>query len=63
MMGSELHLHVVTEDNSKMIVRVPTMSLSDEERNSMLPGKEIYITFDSKVMHFFNPETEESLLK
>ena len=63
MMGSELHLHVVTEDNSKMIVRVPTMSLSDEERNSMLPGKEIYITFDSKVMHFFDPETEESLLK
>ncbi len=63
MMGSELHLHVVLEDNKQMIVRVPTMNLTDEERNSMVAGKEIYITFESKVMHFFDPETEETLLK
>ena len=62
MMGSELHLHVILEDNKEMIVRVPTISLSDEEKQSMVAGKEIYITFDAKVMHFFDKETEESLL-
>ena len=36
--------------------------LSDEEKQSMVAGKEIYITFDAKVMHFFDKETEESLL-
>ena len=62
MMGSELHLHVVAEDGSKLIVRIPTIQLSDEERESMVYGKELYLTFESKVMHFFNPETEISLL-
>lgn len=62
MMGSELHLHVVAEDGSKLIVRIPTIQLNDEERESMVYGKELYLTFESKVMHFFNPETEISLL-
>jgi len=62
MMGSELHLHVTLEDNKEMIVRVPTISLSDEQKKSMISGKEIYITFEGKVMHFFDNETEESLL-
>ena len=62
MMGSELHLHVVTEDNTQLIIRVPTIQLTDQERDSMTPGKEIFITFEGKVMHFFNPETEISLL-
>ena len=63
MMGSELHLHVVTEDGSKLVVRIPTIGLSDEERVNMVYGKEIYISFEGKAMHFFDPETEESLLK
>ena len=62
MMGSELHLHVVAEDGTKLIVRVPTIQLSDEERESMVYGKELYLTVEAKVMHFFNPETEISLL-
>ena len=62
MMGSELHLHVITEDETQLIVRVPTIQLTDKEREEMVAGKELYITFEGKVMHFFNPETEISLL-
>ena len=63
MMGSELHLHVVTEDGTKLVVRIPTIGLSDEQRNAMVFGKELFISFEGKAMHFFDPETEESLLK
>ena len=61
MMGSELHLHVVTDDGAPVIIRVPTIQLTDKEREEMVAGKEIYFTFEGKVMHFFNPETEVSL--
>ena len=62
MMGSEIHLHVLTSDNAKLIVRVPTVKLSREERENLTAGKELQISFPGKVMHFFDPETEESLL-
>ena len=62
MMGSELHLHVYTEDGTRLIVRVPTINLEPAERESLVQGKKLYITFSGKVMHFFNPETEENLL-
>ncbi len=62
MMGNELHLHLLTDDNTPLIVRVPTMNLTDEFRNELVMGKELYITFESKVMHFFNTVTEKSLL-
>ena len=64
MMGSELHLHVTvpSEDNSELIVRVPTIDLTREQRHELTPGKEFKITFKGDVMHFFDPETEENLL-
>ena len=62
MMGSELHLHVLTEDNTSLIVRIPTVQLSREERHAMSAGHKIYITFSGKVMHLFNTENEENLL-
>ena len=62
MMGSELHLHVVEENGDKLIVRIPTVSLEDEERKELVYGKTIYVTFESKVMHFFDKETEQNLL-
>ena len=62
MMGSELHLHVVEENGDKLIVRIPTVSLDDEQRKAMVYGSTIYITFEGKVMHFFNPESETNLL-
>ena len=62
MMGSELHLHVVEENGDKLIVRIPTVSLEDEERKALVYGKTIYVTFEGKVMHFFDKETEKNLL-
>ncbi len=62
MMGSELHLHVETEDGSSLIVRIPTVDLEDEERASLVAGCQLRIKFGGKVMHFFDPESEENLL-
>ena len=62
MMGSELHLHVVEDNGDKLVVRIPTVSLEDEQRNSLVYGSTIYVTFEGKVMHFFDPETEKNLL-
>ena len=62
MMGSELHMHVVTENGDKLIVRIPTMDLEDDQRKGMTYGKKQNRTFEGKVMHFFNAETEQNLL-
>ena len=56
MMGSELHLHAVTEDGSQLIARVPTLSLTHAQRESLKAGKTLYLTFDSRVMHFFGED-------
>ncbi len=62
MMGSELHLHVAAENGDRLIVRVPTVSLDDETRHSLVSGRTVYVTFRSKAMHFFDPATEQNLL-
>ena len=62
MMGSEVHLHVRTNDGTDMIVRVPTIQLSHEQRANLHAGATLYITFEDKVMYFFDPETQENLL-
>ena len=62
MMGSELHLHVVEDNGDKLIVRIPTVNLEDEQRKGMVYGAPLHITFEGKVMHFFDAETEQNLL-
>ena len=62
MMGSELHLHVYTEDETRLIVRIPTINLSMDQRKALVYGKELKVTFESKVMHFFDKETQKNLL-
>ncbi len=62
MMGSELHLHVFSEDGARWIVRVPTIDLSQEQRQNLANGATLYITFEGKAMHFFDPETEKNLI-
>ncbi len=71
MMGSELYLHVEAGEESenvekemeqKIVVRVPTLKLEKEQRESLVYGSKIYLTFEGKVMHFFDPETEKNLL-
>ncbi len=62
MMGSEIHVHVLTKDNTKIIVRMPTLNMTEEEKAALVQGNEVYLSFESKAMHFFNPEDEKSLL-
>ena len=62
MMGSELHIHGIVEDGDKIIVRIPTITLDDDQRNALTYGSTIYVTFESKVMHFFDVDTEKNLL-
>ena len=45
-----------TEDGSRLIVRVPTLSLSAERRAALTRGAKLYISFESRVMHFFGPD-------
>jgi multiple sugar transport system ATP-binding protein len=62
MMGSELHLHVQVGGTDKLIVRTPTVNLTHEERHALRENHAVYLTFPGKVMYFFDPETEKSLL-
>ncbi len=62
MMGSELHLHVLTDDGTQLIVRVPTIQLTDKERDAMVAGTELYLTFEGKVMQFFDKDSQVSLI-
>ncbi len=62
MMGSELHLHVYTEDGTRIVLRIPTLDLTAAERSSLVSGKKLYITFEGKVMHFFDMETEQNII-
>ncbi len=62
MMGSELHLHVYTADGTRLIVRIPTIGLTMEQRKELVYGKQLYITFESKVMHFFGKESGLNLI-
>ena len=62
MMGSELHLHVQTEDQTKLVVRIPTVDLAHDERVQLKYGHGVHLTFPGKVMYFFDPETEKNLI-
>ena len=57
MMGSEIHVHVLTQDDTKIIVRMPTLNMTEEEKAAIIPGQEVFLSFESKAMHFFNPGT------
>ena len=62
MMGSELHLHLRSKNDDKIIVRLPTVDLTKEQRAGLSYGNRLYITFPAKVMHLFDPETVKSLI-
>ncbi|MDO4565251.1 MAG: sn-glycerol-3-phosphate ABC transporter ATP-binding protein UgpC [Clostridia bacterium] len=62
MMGSEIYLHVITGGGEKPVIRVQTISLDEEQRASLGFGKTIYITIESRAMHFFHAESTKNLL-
>ena len=62
MMGSELHLHVKVGLNRNVILRVPTIDLTKEQRLALESGNKLYFSFSSKVVQIFDPKSEKSLL-
>ena len=62
MMGSELHLHVLVQGEQSVILRIPTMDLTEHQRASLKAESKLYFSFPSKVVHLFDPQTQESLL-
>ena len=62
MMGSELHLHVDLKDGTSVILRIPTLELTEEQRRSLTYGSTLRFTFPEKVTQLFDPKSEESLL-
>ncbi len=62
MMGSELHLHLKTKNDDNIILRLPTIDLSKEQREQLAYGNKMYITFQPKVMHLFDPKSEQNLI-
>lgn len=63
MMGSEYHIHAKMADETRIIVRIPTIQLSEEEREHMVPDQKIFVKFEEKALHLFDPELEISLLR
>ena len=62
MMGSELHLHLKTNNDDNIILRLPTIDLTNEQRARLTYGSKMYITFQSKVIHLFDPATQKNLI-
>ena len=62
MMGSELHLHLSSQNKDNIIVRLPTVDLTKEQRQQLSYGNKMYITFPAKVMHLFDPKSEKNLI-
>ncbi len=56
MMGSEFHLHCVCPDGERMIVRVPTLALSHEERLDLSAGNTVRLSFGGVAMHLFSQD-------
>lgn len=62
MMGGEVHLHLSEPSGERMIVRVQTIGLTQEQRSALDRGGFVNVTFTGKAMHFFDPDTERNLL-
>lgn len=62
MMGSELYLHVQMDDDEQIVVRVPTIQLEKEQRENLVYGNKVYLSFEGKVMHFFDEFTHRNII-
>lgn len=61
MMGSELHLHLMIGEK-KIIVRVPTLGISDEELDQYSDNRKVWLTFPAESIHVFEKENDCNLL-
>ncbi|MBO7216850.1 MAG: hypothetical protein J6V84_07650, partial [Clostridia bacterium] len=61
--GSELHVHLVTEDGTKVVVRVPTLELSEKDKSLLLPHNTVNFSLREQALHFFDTETGMNINK
>ena len=61
MMGSEVYLHV-NAAGKDVVLRIPTMQLSEEHRAGIPHGTEICFAFQPELVHLFDPQTEKNIL-
>ncbi len=62
MMGSSINLHV-SVNGQNVILIIPTMELKVDHSMNSAHGTSIKITFAGNMVHLFDKESEESLLK
>ncbi len=61
LMGSTIHMHVNISGKDAIVI-LPTIDLSNEQKNSFSYGSRVNITFGGNVVHLFSKETEKNLL-
>ena len=61
MMGSFIHLHA-NADGKDVVLVLAAADLPAEHRTGYEYGSDISFTFDTNLMHLFDPETEENLI-
>ena len=59
---SEGYKHTTADSGKWLCDTLPTIDLTDEQRAGLTYGNKLYFTFASKVIHLFDPQTQESLL-
>lgn len=62
MMGSEMHLHLLINDNKRIIIRVPTLGLTEKQKSSLYLHNKIKFDFIEHSLHFFDVETNNNIL-
>ncbi|MBQ2895341.1 MAG: TOBE domain-containing protein, partial [Oscillospiraceae bacterium] len=58
LMGSELHLHLTTAEGD-MVAVVPTADINTDDYTR---GSSVNFSFDPKLLHLFDKETEKNLI-
>ena len=61
LMGSTIHMHVNISGKDAIVI-LPTIDLSNEQKNGFSYGAKVNITFGGNVVHLFSKETERNLL-
>ena len=61
MMGSSIHLHA-NADGKDVVLVLQSAELPAANRTGYAYGSDIRFTFDTNLMHLFDPETEENLI-
>ncbi len=63
MMGSEFYVHVSSQSSEKnVIIRVPTMNLSEKDKRALTENGEVKYTFPAEAMHLFDAESGANLI-